>query len=73
MFGFLSKFLVISQQDYYKEMLSRKMGTIWGVQLISRMWCIIQTHWIHRKSMLHKTEALSTLSGVDNLKDGISR
>ena len=65
--GFISRRLVICQQDHYSEMLSRKLGTRWGVQLIKRLWSLIHLHWTHRNSILHETEAIDLLSGVGQL------
>ena len=40
----------------------KKAGKRWGDQLITRMWPIIQTHWIHRNQCIYETESLSRLS-----------
>ena len=42
-----------------------------GVQLISRLWTIIQSHWNHRNATLHETEALARLSGLEELKPAV--
>ena len=65
--GFISQRLVICQQDHYSEMSSRKLGTRRGVQLIERLWSLINLHWTHRNSILHETEAIDLLSGVVQL------
>ena len=54
-------------------MRSRKSGNRWGIQLITRMWTIIQSHWIHRNQTLHKTETSARLNDVVDLKTVISR
>ena len=60
--------MVDQQHKYDLENNSTKTGNRRGLQLITKLWKIIQNHWIHRNLVLHKTEALAKLSGVKELK-----
>ena len=71
--GFVTNGLITYQQKYYTDLGMKKTGNTWGAQLITHMWNIIQTHWIHRNQCLHETEALARLSGLGELKTAISR
>ena len=51
---------------------SRKTGTRWGIQLISKLWNVIHQHWMHRNEVLHETEAIDQLSGIEILKEDIT-
>ena len=59
--------MISYQQNYYTNMGMEKTGKRWGDQLITRMWAIIQSHWIHRNQCLHDTEVLARLSRVGGL------
>ena len=70
--GFIAKGLIECQQDYYSDMDSRKTGTRWGIQLISKLWNVIHQPWMHRNEVLHETEAIDQLSGIEILKEAIT-
>ena len=65
------KIIVDQQHRYYLENNSYKTRNRWGIQLITKLCTIIQNHWIHRNLILHETEELAKLSGVEKLKSAI--
>ena len=65
------KIIVDQQHRYYLENNSYKTRNRWGIQLITKLCTIIQNHWIHRNLILHETEELAKLSGVEKLKTAI--
>ena len=69
--GFLAKNLIKCQHDYYSEIESRKIGTRWGVQLITKLWIIIHQHRMNRNEVLHKSEAIDKVSYVELLKEAV--
>ena len=69
--GFLSHKLVSCQKSYYTQIGSRKLGTRWGIQLITKLWNIIYHHWIHRNNLLHKSNAYDILSGREHLEEAV--
>ena len=64
--GLISRHIMIYQQDYYSEISSRKLSSRWGAQLIQCLWVIINLHWKHKDSILHKNEAIDQLRGIIN-------
>ena len=73
LFGFVCTGIIEHQQIHYNTLGSRKTGNRWGVQLISRLWTIIQSHWNHRNATLHETETLARLSGLEELKSAVCK
>ena len=69
--GFIAPKIIQLQQKHYTEHKSRKLGTKWGELLIIKLWQIIQQIWTHRNNMLHETEAINYVSGMEHLQEAI--
>ena len=68
LFGIVADQLIHCQQLHYKSSNSRKLGTRWGVQLVSKLWNIIYQLWMHRNNCLHETDIINILCGKELLK-----
>ena len=60
--------LLTCQQQHYTTLQSRKLGSRWGIQLVSKLWNIIFQLWTNRYNHLHETEAVDKNSGKDQLR-----
>ena len=69
--GMIAAPIITLQQKHYSTSSSRKTGTRWGINLVSKTWNIIHQLWIHRNSNMHETEAINQMSGKDNLIQAI--
>jgi hypothetical protein len=63
MAGFISQTMVDTQQQYYRQVGSRKGGTQWAAKLISRMWSLMHGMWLGRNDVLHQKEIINSISG----------
>ena len=69
--GFLSHKLESCQQNYYTKIGSRRLFTRWGIQLIIKLWTIVQHHWIYRYNILRKSNLFNILSGREHLEEAV--
>jgi len=69
--GFIATPIVSLQNSYYKTIDSKKKGTMWATRLIIKCWNLVYHLWTHRNSVLHETQALDALSGVNTLRNSI--
>ena len=60
------------QQEYYKKINSRRLGTRWATNVTQKMWKILHQIWKHRCNILHNTDALHNNSGKDQLMEAIT-
>ena len=70
--GFLSIQLVSLQQEYYSLIGSKKLGNCWDVNLAKKLQDITHQLWENRCEVLHVTETIYSISGVDTLKSNIT-
>jgi hypothetical protein len=70
--GFITKPIVSMQNSYYSTIQSRKKGSTWATRLIVKCWNIVYHLWTHRNSVLHESQVLASLSGLDALRASIS-
>jgi len=69
--GFIATPIVSLQNSYYKKIDSKKKGTTWATRLIMKCWNLVYHLWTHCNSVLHETQALDALSGVNTLRNWI--
>ena len=69
-FGYEDNHPLINHFTYIE---SRKSENRYGIELITRIWTIIQSHYIHINQTLHETIASVRLHGVNELKTTIIR
>ena len=65
--------IIVTQQKYYSDLGSRKLGTRWACNLIQKLWHIVHHIWIHRNSILHNTSSIDNLNGIHTLDSAISQ
>ena len=72
MCGLQTKEMVDLQQAYFTKMKSQKLGTRWAATVTKKMWKILLQLWQHRCAMLHNTNAVHQLSGLEQLNTAIT-
>jgi hypothetical protein len=70
--GFIAKPIVSLQNSYYSTLQSRKKGSTWATRLIFKCWNLVYHLWTHRNSVLHESQALASLSGLEALRNSIT-
>ena len=70
--GLQTKEMVDLQQAYFTKMKSQKLGTRWAATVTKKMWKILLQLWQHRCVMLHNTNAVHQLSGLEQLNTAIT-
>ena len=71
MCGLQTKEMVDLQQAYFIKMKSQKSGTRWAATVTTKMWNILIQIWQHRCAILHNTNAIHQLSGLEQLHTAI--
>jgi len=69
--GCIAKPIVSLQNSYYLTIQSRKKGSTWATWLIIKGWNLVYHLWTHHNSVLHESQALTSLSGLDPLRRAI--
>ena len=72
MCGLQTKEMVDLQQAYFTKMKSQKLGTRWAATVTKKMWKILLQLWQHRCAMLHNTNTVHQLSGLEQLNTAIT-
>ena len=72
MCGLQTKEMVDLQQAYFTKMKSQKLGSRWAATVTKKMWKILLQLWQHRCAMLHNTNAVHQLSGLEQLNTAIT-
>ena len=72
MCGLQTKEMVDLQQAYFTKMKSQKLGTRWAATVTKKMWKILLQLWQRRCAMLHNTNAVHQLSGLEQLHTAIT-
>ena len=72
MCGFQTTEIVELQQVYYSKIKSQKRGTRWAATVTKKMWKILLQLWKHRCGVLHTTNAIHQLSGLQQLRSAIT-
>ena len=69
--GFFNNDFINIQSSHYTSINSKQSATIWAAKLISKLWNLLQSIWIHRNIKLHRTNSIHLLSGLPHLKQSI--
>jgi hypothetical protein len=72
MCGLQTKEMVDLQQAYFTKMKSQKLGTRWAATVNKKMWNILLLLCLHRCAMLHITNTVHQLSGLELLNTAIT-
>lgn len=64
--SFPSRILTIHQSDHEKK------GSTWATRLIFICWNLVHHLWTHHNSVLHESQALASLSGLEDLQNLIT-
>ena len=56
--GFIPKSLACTQQTYFTHIGSRKTGLKWASQLITKIWKLVYSQWLHHSKLKHAGKAL---------------
>ena len=56
--GYITKPLTPAQQTYFTHIGSKKMGLKWAVKLITKIWKLIYSQWLHQNKLKHVGEEL---------------
>ena len=70
--GFLSPSLISLQQDYYTEISSQRSSLRWATNMTSKLWQVTYQIWCQRNDVLHSNNNIHLLSGLKDLKEGIT-
>ena len=70
--GYITKELSSAQHRYFRYTNRKKNGDTWAKQLSIKLWAITFNLWKHRNQVLHDTDAIHQLSGMDLLKQAIT-
>ena len=71
--GLMSPKWIEIQDDFYKEIKSRRSGRRWAVELSKQLWKTIFEMWDHRNSALFENGKVDELSGIDKVKSAVAR
>ena len=75
-FAFLCRYITSdlsqAQHNYFCYTQRKKHGDIWAKQLSIKLWSITFNIWKHRNNVLHDTDAVHQLSGMEILKQSIT-
>ena len=70
--GYITSDLSQAQHNYFRYTQWKKHGDTWAKQLSIKLWSITFNIWKHRNNVLHDTEAIHQLSGMEILKQSIT-
>ena len=61
-----------AQHNYFRYTQRKRHGNTWAKQLSIKLWSITFNIWKHRNNVLHDTDAVHQLSGMEILKQSIT-
>ena len=70
--GYITSDLSQAQHNYFRYTQRKKHGNTWAKQLSIKLWSITFNIWKHRNHVLHDTDAVHQLSGMEILKQSIT-
>ena len=69
--GYITTDLTNAQHKYFQNSRRKTHGNTWAKQLSLKLWAITYNLWKHRNQILHETDAVHALSGMDVLRASI--
>ena len=69
--GYITNDMTNEQHKYFQNSRRKTHGNTWAKQLSLKLWAITYNLWKHRNQILHETDAVHSLSGMEVLRASI--